>query len=171
MLTRSTILTAAALTVGVVVSACSVDAAPAFAPAAGAAYGIGVTAGPCAPDVTAPEITGVSATPNTIWPPNHKMWNVTVSWSATDNCGVPVCAITSVSSNEPANGIGDGNTSPDWVFLDLHTVQLRAERAGPLSSRIYTISVSCTDNATPTANFTTATTTVTVAHDQRKKSS
>lgn len=171
MLMPSRILTAASLAIAVVVSACAVDARPAPTSPDAASFTHIPGNPPCSHDVTAPVISGISATPNTLWPPNHKMVDVTVSWSATDNCGgVPVCAVTSVTSNEPVNGIGDGNTAPDWFIIDAHRVQLRAERAGPLSGRIYTIAVSCTDNATPTANFATATTTVTVVHDQRKKS-
>jgi hypothetical protein len=76
-----------------------------------------------------------------------------------DNCDPsPVCAL-SVSSNEPVNGTGDGDTGPDWVVVNAHQVQLRAERAGGGSGRIYRITVSCTDNAGGTG---TASTTVTV---------
>jgi hypothetical protein len=35
------------------------------------------------------------------------------------------------------------DTSPDWVIIDSHHVQLRAERAGNGTGRIYTITVSC----------------------------
>lgn len=114
-------------------------------------------------DTEAPKISGVSATPNTLWPPNHKMRDVQVNYTVTDNCPGPVtCGIT-VSSNEPVNGIGDGNTAPDWIVLDAHRVQLRSERAGPLSGRVYTLTIGCKDQRN---NTTTAITTVTVPHDQ-----
>lgn len=121
----------------------------------------------CHPDTTAPTISNVSATPNTLWPPNHKWHNVTVAYSATDLCSPspPVCTL-SVASNEPANGLGDGNTATDWEVLGSHSVRLRAERSGTGSGRVYTITISCTDAA---GNPATATTTVTVAHDQRKR--
>ncbi|TLY32822.1 MAG: HYR domain-containing protein, partial [Ignavibacteria bacterium] len=61
-------------------------------------------------DTTKPSITGVSANPAVLWPPNHTMRNVTVSYTATDNCGAPACTL-SVTSNEPVNGTGDGDTS------------------------------------------------------------
>ena len=86
------------------------------------------------------------ASPATLWPPNHKMRPVTVTVDATDACDPNFsCEIVSVTSNEPANGIGDGNTSPDWSITGPLTLELRAERAGPGTGRIYTITVECTD--------------------------
>ena len=48
-----------------------------------------------------------------------------------------------MTSNEPVNGTGDGDTSPDWVVVDSHHVQLRAERAAQGNGRVYTINVAC----------------------------
>ena len=46
------------------------------------------TASTCSsPDVTPPTINALSASPNVLWPPNHKFVPVSVSVSATDNCG------------------------------------------------------------------------------------
>jgi hypothetical protein len=114
-------------------------------------------------DTEAPRISNVSATPNSLWPPNHKMNDVTVNYTTTDNCPGPVTCQLSVRSNEPVNDIGDGNTAPDWIVLDAHRVQLRAERAGPLNGRVYTITIGCRDQRN---NISTATTAVTVPHDQ-----
>ena len=112
-------------------------------------------------DTTRPVISNVGADPNMLWPPNHKMRNVTINYTAVDNCS-PVTNVLSVTSNEPVNGIGDGNTSPDWVVIDDHHVQLRAERAGNGSDRIYTITITSTDDC---GNVATATTTVVVPHN------
>jgi flagellar hook capping protein FlgD/HYR domain-containing protein len=112
-------------------------------------------------DTTHPTITGVSSSPAVLWPPDHTMRDITVAYTATDNCGTPACTLT-VASNEPINGTGDGDTSPDWVIVDAHHVQLRAERAGTGNGRIYTITITCTDSS---GNSTTQTTTVTVAHN------
>lgn len=111
-----------------------------------------------------PTISGVSVDKPTLWPPNHEMVDVTVNYGATDPCSAPVCTLT-VSSNEPVNGTGDGNTSPDWVVVDAHHVQLRAERSGNGNGRIYTITITCKDSAGNTASSTA---TVTVPHDQGK---
>lgn len=109
----------------------------------------------------------LTANPSVLWPPNHKMVPVTVSVSASDDCdAVPIRKITSVSSNEPENGLGDGDKAPDWKITGDLTVNLRAERSGKGSGRVYTITVTCTDDA---ENTSTGTTSVTVPHDQGKK--
>jgi uncharacterized repeat protein (TIGR01451 family) len=115
----------------------------------------------------APTITGASANPSVLWPPNHKLENVTVSYDVMDNCPLPANSCTlDVTSNEPINGTGDGNTSPDWVILDAHHVQLRAERAGPGNGRIYTIDITCIDSG---GNSSSRSVSVNVPHDQGKK--
>jgi hypothetical protein len=101
-------------------------------------------------DTTGPVIANVTTTPGTLGPPNHKMIAVFVGYAATDVSGAPVCSL-SVSSNEPLNGPGDGNTSTDWLVLDPHHVQLRAERSGTGAGRIYTITIRCTDASTNTS--------------------
>jgi len=78
-------------------------------------------------DQEAPVIGTVLALPNNLWPPNHKMVSISVDVSATDNCGVPECSITSVASNEPENALGDEDTAPDWEINGNLTVKLRAE--------------------------------------------
>jgi hypothetical protein len=97
-------------------------------------------------DTTAPAIGGVTASPDDLGVPSHRMIDVTVGYSATDFSGAPSCSL-SVASNEPPNTIGDGNTSVDWVVIDAHRVQLRSERSGIGSGRIYTITITCSDAA------------------------
>lgn len=116
-------------------------------------------------DTEPPTITSVTASPNLLWPVNHRMVPVQVTVAATDSSGIASCKIVSVSCNEPANAPGSGQTSPDWQITGDLTVNLRAERLGPGSGRIYTIKVQCTDTS---CNTSTATVTVTVPHDQGK---
>lgn len=113
-------------------------------------------------DVEPPVISNISASPDHLWPPNHKLRNVVVNYTSTDNCGVDTCTL-SVASNEAVNAYGSGNTSPDWIVIDNHLVKLRSERTGHGNGRIYTITISCSDVA---GNTGTGTQTVTVAHDQ-----
>jgi hypothetical protein len=102
-----------------------------------------------------------------LWPPNHKLVNVTVNYNVTDNCPLPPNSCTlSVTSNEPINGTGDGNTSPDWIVLDDHHVLLRAERAGNGNGRIYTVGITCVDSG---GNSSSKSVPVSVPHDQGKK--
>jgi len=113
-------------------------------------------------DAQAPGVSNPSATPAVLWPPNHQMVDVTVNYTVTDNCPGGNCVL-SVTSNEPINGTGDGDTSPDWEIVDSHHIRLRAERAGNANARVYTITVTCTDAA---GNTTTKSTTVTVPRNQ-----
>ena len=91
--------------------------------------------------------------------PNHKMVNVTVCPFFTDPSGTPVTRILSVTSNEPENGTGDGDTGPDIQVTGPVTVRLRAERAGTGTGRIYTLVVETKD---PLGNKRIDTVTVTV---------
>jgi hypothetical protein len=111
-------------------------------------------------DVTPTTIGVVTVDKLVLWPPEHQMVDVAVSYTATDNCSAPTCAI-SVTSNEPINGVADGDTAPDWAVIDSHHVQVRAERAGNGMGRIYTITVRCTDAA---GKIATRTATVVVPH-------
>ena len=113
-------------------------------------------------DPTPPVISGLSADPASLWPKNHKMRDVTINYTATDGCAGVNCQITNITSNEPINGTGDGDTAPDWEFVDEHHVRLRAESAGGSTGRIYTITVTCTDTA---GNSTTKTLEVHVGHN------
>ena len=112
-------------------------------------------------DTTPPVISSVTATPSVLWAPNHKFVPVTVSATATDLCGPASCRIAAVRE-DPTNGPGDGNTAPDWQIVAADRVNLRAERAGNLGNRVYTVTVECTD---PSGNRATKATTVTVPHN------
>jgi hypothetical protein len=101
---------------------------------------------------TVPVVSNVSASPDSLWPPDHKLSDVTINYNATANCAA-TCSL-SVASNEPGPG--------EWVIVDARHVQLLAERDGNGSGRIYTTTISCTNSggtATKTVN-------VLVPHDQ-----
>lgn len=115
-------------------------------------------------DTEAPQINGLAASPDQLWTPNHKMKSVDVNYTTTDNCPGPITCNLTVSSNEVANGKGDGNTASDWVVLDNHHLQLRAERSGKGADRVYTITTTCTDQY---GNSKQRMTTVIVPHDAR----
>ena len=112
-------------------------------------------------DTTPPAVTSIVASPSNLWPPNHKMVAVRVAVTAQDAVdAAPVSRIVTVTSNQPINGPGDGNTAPDWEITGPLTLNLRAERAGG-ADRLYTIEVVTTDFS---GNSTTSTVVVSVAH-------
>ncbi len=119
-------------------------------------------------DSTKPTLAPV-ASRKILWPPNHKMVNITIMANASDNSGQPVVLSASVSSNEPVNGQGDGNTVPDWAVLSIDqqtgkiTVLLRAERSGKGNGREYTVRVTATDTS---GNSISADVKIIVPHDQ-----
>jgi len=111
-------------------------------------------------DSTLPAVTSITADPEVLSPPSHKLVPVTVSVGASDSCGgESVCHITSIQSNEPANDRGDGSTPADFIVTGPLTASLRAERSGSGTGRVYTLSVECTD---PAGNRIPVTTEVTV---------
>jgi PKD repeat protein len=116
-------------------------------------------------DEEAPVIYSVTGDPNKLWPPNHKMVPVVLAVDVFDNCD-SVCQIISVESNEPVRELGIDNTDPDWIIRGDLAVELRAERSGTGSGRVYTITVGCTDQSW---NSSIDTIKVTVPHDKGKK--
>jgi predicted extracellular nuclease len=108
----------------------------------------------------------VSVTPDKLWPPNHKYVTVEATVVATDNFDPnPTVTLVSVTSNEPDNGVGDGNTTNDIVIVDDFTFKLRAERSGKGTGRVYTITYMASDDC---GNSATDQATVTVPHDKGK---
>lgn len=160
------------------------DIIPNCAPPSGSAFAFGVTDVVCTAvdtrnnadsiafqvtveDTTPPAVTSISASPATLWPPNHQMVNVVVTASVVDAVDpMPTVKILSVSSNQPVNGTGDGDAGPDWKITGPMTLQLRAERAGnSKTDRVYTITVQTRDSA---GNVGTATVTVRVADTKQR---
>lgn len=111
-----------------------------------------------------PDCSALVASPNSLWPPNHKLRLVTVT-GATDPEGGPVTTtVTGVTQDEPVNGLGDGDTSPDAVLGPAaNEVRLRAERSGTRDGRVYRIAVSAADELGLTCEGTLR---VAVPHDQ-----
>ena len=117
-------------------------------------------------DVEPPVIHDLFVTPPVLWPPNHKMKNVDVDYTSTDNCPGPITCNITVASDEPQSGTGNGDKAPDWDILNDHHIKLRAERAGDGDGRVYTVTVTCTDQH---GNTAAGTRTVLVPHDMRAK--
>ena len=121
-------------------------------------------------DSTAPTLSPVPDK-SILWPPNHKMVDITIEANASDNTG-GVTLTATVSSNEPDSGLWDGDIGPDWTepVIDqetgIITLQLRAERDDSGDGRIYTITVTATDVSNNSSNVQLE---IIVPHDQGKK--
>jgi tripartite motif-containing protein 71 len=120
-------------------------------------------------DKTAPTIS-CSASPSLLWPPNHKMVTITVKVNMSDSgSGAAGFKLVSVTSNEPDDGLGDGDLPNDiqgWVAGSPSVNgQLRAERSGKGTGRKYSLTYMADDAA---GNHGTCVTTVIVPHDQGK---
>jgi hypothetical protein len=122
---------------------------------------------------TPPGCSAVIATPDMLWPPNHKFRLVTLS-GATDPDGDSLTyTITSVTQDEPVFGHGD--TGPDAKSgptsdsrrsrpTGSRRVYLRAERRGNGTGRLYFIAFTVTDGH---RHICERSVTVTVPHDRR----
>jgi uncharacterized membrane protein len=119
---------------------------------------------------TMPPTLTLQTDPMTLWPPNHEMVPVHVSWVALDLCDVSASVhLVSVTSSEldDAPGNNDGATTNDIQGAEFGTpdmaLLLRSERDGKGSGRVYTLTYRAQDRS---GNTTPALATVTVAHDQ-----
>jgi endonuclease G, mitochondrial len=116
-------------------------------------------------DMTPPVMSALTLSDTRLWPPNHQMVNIAVDYTVSDlGDASPSCVLT-VSSSEPDNGLGDGDTPGDSIIVDAHHVKLRAERAASGNGRIYTIGADCTDRF---GNVAHKSATVTVPKDNSK---
>lgn len=120
-------------------------------------------------DKTPPAMT-CSVNPGELWPPNHNLVPVNVSVQVSDLLSGPDgFTLVSVISNEPDNGLGDGDTSGDIQGFEAGTPdtngQLRAERSGAGSGRVYTLNYTGMDLA---GNVAACSATVTTPHDKDK---
>ena len=117
----------------------------------------GVNAEATVRHVQAPAITGITATPDVLWPPNKTSVPVSLDVSVADDSDpAPECRITGVTSNETIVGA-------PWQMTGALTVDLLAERFGWGTGRIYTLTVTCTNSSELSS---TTTVRVTVPHDQ-----
>lgn len=112
-------------------------------------------------EVEAVPTISVSLDQTLLWPPDHSMANIEATVVASGASGATV-ALMSVTSNEADNGADDGNTINDIQGAgsgEDYLFQLRAERSGSGTGRIYTVTYRITN---PGGCYTEASATVTV---------
>ena len=107
-------------------------------------------------DTVSPTLS-LSLSPNSLQPPNHKLVLITATVSAKDACSAnPAVQLVSITSNEPDEGSGDGDQPYDIQSAnggsvpfgtDVRSFQLRAERSGKGSGRVYTVTYAATDGS------------------------
>jgi hypothetical protein len=103
-----------------------------------------------------------------IWPPNHKMAPVSIAgvMDADSIYNMVTLQITGVSQDEPTEGTGDGDASPDAVVQadsPADSVLIRAERSGQEDGRVYTVYFTADDGF----ESCTGSVTVGVPHDRK----
>jgi hypothetical protein len=129
-------------------------------------------------DVTPPELA-IAANPGALWPPNHNLERITVALTVTDDTdpNPTVTLLSIVCADHGSPGLGQqkrqglpasqGCNAEDIAEAaygtDDREFRLRSERAGYGPGRTYTITYEAADAA---GNKSTATATVTVAHEQ-----
>jgi hypothetical protein len=103
-----------------------------------------------------------------LWPPNHKLHEISVE-DCVDIVGAcPGEALTArfiwASSDEPVDANGDGHHEPDIALsADCQRLALRSERQGTSDGRIYSLGVRVVDGAGAALETTCS---VSVVHDQ-----
>ncbi len=78
--------------------------------------------------------------PNILYP--VKNGGITVTDQDGDSISIQ---ITSIRQDEPVNGVGDGDTSPDGYGIGTGIAQVRAERSGLQNGRVYEIGFTAID--------------------------
>jgi hypothetical protein len=118
-------------------------------------------------DTIAPTVNAFVAK-NSLWPNNHNLINVGFNYTAEDACDPqPLVRVMVFANEDDEMQTGDGRHAPDAKNISRTTLRLRAERKGDGPGRVYLIVVTATDAS---GNTGFSCTTVTVAHDQSKKS-
>jgi hypothetical protein len=119
-------------------------------------------------DRRAPAMTCSTDAPS-LWPANHKLVAITASVKIDGVVSLSGFTLKSVTSSEPDNGLGDGDTAGDVQGWTIGTAdvsgQLRAERSGKGAGRTYTLTFESRDAA---GNAGTCSTTVVVPHNGGK---
>jgi hypothetical protein len=110
-----------------------------------------------------PVCDSARAVPSELWPPNHKLTEVSIPGVSDPQGEAVSIVIDQVTQDEPLDGLGDGDTSPDAI-LQGAKVQIRAERSGTGNGRVYRIDFTASDGHGGACNGSVS---VSVPHDKK----
>jgi len=103
------------------------------------------------------------ASPNLLWPPNHTMTQVSIVGLTDPQNQTLTITYPKVTQDEPINGLGDGDTSPDAAESG-NDILLRAERSGNGNGRVYVVQFTATNSDGDRCSGTVK---VTVPHNKK----
>ena len=92
-----------------------------------------------------PACTLAQPSVTSLWPPDHSMVPVSILGVTDPNNQAITITYSTVTQDEPVNGLGDGDTSPD-AAVSGNQVLLRAERAVTGNGRVYVVHFTATDD-------------------------
>ena len=110
---------------------------------------------------TPPTVSQAKASTASLWPPNHAMVSISIL-GVLDPENNATIAITSVTQDEPTQGLGDGDTAIDAIIQG-STVLVRSERSGTGNGRVYHIHFKASDFEGSASGVVT----VSVPHDKK----
>lgn len=102
-----------------------------------------------------PVCTAVAPNISILATPNHALQLITLNGATDPDGDALTLTITGVTQDEPVNGTGDGDTSPDAQSGPAsNQVYIRAERSGKGDGRVYRIAFTVTDSKGGTCSST-----------------
>ncbi|MCU1243019.1 MAG: hypothetical protein JWO71_3745 [Candidatus Acidoferrum typicum] len=107
-------------------------------------------------DTVAPTLS-LSLSPNDLWPPNHKLVQITATVVAGDTCDAnPTVQLVSITSSDPLDAddvqaVGGGQVP---FGTDVRSFMLSAERSSSQTDRVYTVTYAAKDASGHTTTAT-----------------
>lgn len=111
-----------------------------------------------------PDCSSASASPSSLWPPNHKFVSIGVVGVTDPDGDTVTITIDSIFQDEAVDAKGSGHTAPDGSGVGEADAKVRAERSGRGNGRVYHIGFTADDG---NGGSCAGEVTVGVPHDRR----